>query len=540
MSVRNKACSLFYFLLKKNFEETKDVERMKLQSTISLCRLLSCEQKVKGYANLRNSLTVVRDYSEQEENATLKEMIVGAVHQVSRLLRFNEQLAENDQNPQVMAELFLKIAHSYFHTPNLLMTWLEALAAHHKKSEAWIEAALVHAQIACIQVEYFLRIQLQQFPVDFYAFHLVFPECNLNSIPEDTIFSEDEFANCTLENIITHLRTAIDLLKKASHFESVLVLYSMLAQIYTAKSMFPDLAECLAQYSQATTGLMKANKETRLFSSYFRVVFIGAMFGEEDGRQFIYRMEAKENLMTVQQYLKNIISKTYGADEEKIEVLGNQKPIDKETLDEKTFYLQVASVTPYKEDVEEKLSPFQLHFNVDKFLFESSIGKGDQQSKKKTIFHVVHSFPYINSRLEITKTEEIILTPLESAIDLIEDRVGKFKAELNVDSHHDVRINQLQQLLQGSVVPMVHEGPLKICETYLSKGERDKHPADQIEKLDVAMSEFIKLCGFGVKLVNQVIELRHLTEYEQFQEMIEKHYKIMREKLKQYLHSDLS
>lgn len=48
------------------------------------------------------------------------------------------------------------------------------------------------------------------------------------------------------------------------------------------------------------------------------------------------------------------------------------------------------------------------------------------------------------------------MTPLESAIDLIEDRVAKFKAELTVGSHQDVRINQLQQLLQGSVVPSKH------------------------------------------------------------------------------------
>lgn len=135
LPVRNKACSLFYYLLKKNYEETQDVERMKLQSTISLCKLLSCEQKVKGYSFLRNSLTVVRDYAEKSDDETLKELVVGAVHQVSRLLRFNEQLAENEDNPQLMAELLLKIANSYFHTPNLHMTWLEALAAHHQKAK---------------------------------------------------------------------------------------------------------------------------------------------------------------------------------------------------------------------------------------------------------------------------------------------------------------------------------------------------------------------------------------------------------------------
>jgi hypothetical protein len=47
---------------------------------------------------------------------------------------------------------------------------------------------------------------------------------------------------------------------------------------------------------------------------------------------------------------------------------------------------------------------------------------------------------------------QIVLSPLESAIDLINDRITKFKDELNVGSK-SVRVNQLQQLLQGSVVP---------------------------------------------------------------------------------------
>ena len=49
--------------------------------------------------------------------------------------------------------------------------------------------------------------------------------------------------------------------------------------------------------------------------------------------------------------------------------------------------------------------------------------------------------------------EKIILSPLESALDLIKERIIRFKAELSVGSHANVRINQLQQLLQGSVAP---------------------------------------------------------------------------------------
>ena len=83
---------------------------------------------------------------------------------------------------------------------------------------------------------------------------------------------------------------------------------------------------------------------------------------------------------------------------------------------------------------------------------------------------------------------------------------------------------------------VVNEGPFKICETFLSEKERGKHPPEQIEELELAMHEFIKVCGFAVKLTNQVIELRQLTEYEQFQSMIDTQYHEMRKKIySQYL-----
>ena len=87
---------------------------------------------------------------------------------------------------------------------------------------------------------------------------------------------------------------------------------------------------------------------------------------------------------------------------------------------------------------------------------------------------------------------------------------------------------------------MVHEGPIKICETYLAPDQRGLYPADQVLLLEAAMTEFIKLCGFAVKMANQVIELRHLTEYTQFQEMIEQHYNVMRETMRRYFTTNAS
>ena len=97
------------------------------------------------------------------------------------------------------------------------------------------------------------------------------------------------------------------------------------------------------------------------------MAFFGKLYGEENGREFVYRMEAKENLMTVQQYLKGIIIRTYHTEEDKIELLGNQV-IDVSTLDPTFFYIQVAMVHPYSGEDGEKLTPFESHFGVSTLL----------------------------------------------------------------------------------------------------------------------------------------------------------------------------
>ena len=53
--------------------------------------------------------------------------------------------------------------------------------------------------------------------------------------------------------------------------------------------------------------------------------------------------------------------------------------------------------------------------NVDTFLFEMSHQK---TQKKKVIYTVERTFPYIKSRLEICKTDELILSPIEAAIEV--------------------------------------------------------------------------------------------------------------------------
>ena len=103
---------------------------MQLQSTISLCKLLS-ESKRKRFKCLDQSLKAIQGFSSKDSNTTLGSLIFAAIDRIRELLRFNEQLADNSENPELKSELLIKIANSYKNSIDLRITWLEALANHH-------------------------------------------------------------------------------------------------------------------------------------------------------------------------------------------------------------------------------------------------------------------------------------------------------------------------------------------------------------------------------------------------------------------------
>jgi len=174
-----------------------------------------------------------------------------------------------------------------------------------------------------------------------------------------------------------------------------------------------------------------------------------------------------------------------------------------------------------------RVTVFDQNFNVDEFLFEtafSSEGKTitedlASQMKKKTIFKTKYPFPYVENRIEVIQISEKLLSPIENAIELITQQIAKVHYQLEAVP---TRLNLLQQTLQGSVVPMVNPGPIRVCETFLTKEaiESGAYPVKDVLRLMQAMEFFVKKCGFAVKLNQYVTEEKH----RKFNEMIDKSY----------------
>merc|ERR1712000_384739 len=113
-----------------------------------------------------------------------------------------------------------------------------------------------------------------------------------------------------------------------------------------------------------------------------------------------------------------------------------------------------------------------------------------------------------------------ILSASDNAIEMMAERVEKLKSELR---YNPPRQNSLQQVIQGSVAPMVNGGPKTICEIFLAQPNKDMTPLKR-QQLARIMEDFLVLCERALVLNKSIISASHVK----FQEMCEKFYAEMK------------
>jgi len=120
----------------------------------------------------------------------------------------------------------------------------------------------------------------------------------------------------------------------------------------------------------------------------------------------------------------------------------------------------------------------------------------------------------------------VILDPIRSAIDLIESRVLALKTELSVDPPNT---KTLQNVLQGSILLQVNQGPLAVAQTFLA--HPDQYPSEQVEQLREGMANFVRSCGFVLKFNKKLIT----EDQVPFHARLEEAYLALQEETNKYL-----
>lgn len=126
----------------------------------------------------------------------------------------------------------------------------------------------------------------------------------------------------------------------------------------------------------------------------------------------------------------------------------------------------VTHVTPF---VEHHRNQFEKNVGIIKFVYEQRLNSKIAQSvaeqcKKRVILTASHYFPYFLKRIPVVDKQEIVLSPIEVAIDEMQERVHQLDHVITSgDAKH------LQLLLQGSVHATVNSGPMAYANAFLKQ-----------------------------------------------------------------------
>ncbi|XP_068734853.1 dedicator of cytokinesis protein 9-like [Montipora capricornis] len=262
--------------------------------------------------------------------------------------------------------------------------------------------------------------------------------------------------------------------------------------------------ESLAQAYKKVVDVMGTGK--RLLGKYFRVAFFGQMFGDDDGKDFIYKEPKITGLAEISHRLEQIYCRKHGRDN--IKLIMESAKVHAETLDAKIGDIQITYVQPFFDDEELELRPtlFERNNNIRRFIYETPFtcggkahGSLTEQCKRKTILTTTQSW----KRKNITIYIQTIALAVEKQV-----------AEKST-----------------ALVSHVNAGPLAYAQGFLDKSVLASHPHKHIEKLQQVYREFIACCGKALEINDQLIK----EDQRMYQEDMKEKYVQLKTRLAKYI-----
>jgi hypothetical protein len=167
------------------------------------------------------------------------------------------------------------------------------------------------------------------------------------------------------------------------------------------------------------------------------------------------------------------------------------KEHDGKNMDGNVAAIQVTFVEPYVPKQGAK-SAFDVYHGIAQFYFDTPFTKGtavhgslEEQWIRRTLLTVSHTMPSIAKLVKVTNVQVKEFQPARVAFRQLRDRTRAIENALAVGDNR-----KMQQLLHGSLLVQVNEGPSKIAEVFLAKlGGDEKYE----RKLAIQFREFLKV-----------------------------------------------
>nr|CAD7402776.1 unnamed protein product [Timema poppensis] len=476
-SVRSQASASLYLLMRQNFEIGNNFARVKMQVTMSLSSLVGTSSSFSE-ESLRRSLKTILVYAEEDsdlQDTTFPEQVKDLVFNLHMILSDTVKMKEFQEDPEMLLDLMYRIAKGYQNSPDLRLTWLANMAQKHMERKNHTEAAMCLVHSAALVAEYLHMLEDQpQLPVGAVGLEMVSPNVLEESAVSDDVLSPEEEGVC-LGNYFT---------------ESGLVgLLEQAASAFHSAGM--KLHEAFARIEQL--------QGKRVFGTYFRVGFYGTKFGDLNGEEFIYKEPTLTKLPEIFSRLENFYAERFGS--ENVVIIKDSNVVDLSNLDYEKAYIQITYVEPYFESYESRhrITYFERNFNIKKFFYATPFtpngrahGELYEQHKRKTILTTANHFPYVKTRIQVVHRKQIVLTPIEVAIEDIEKKTIEL-AHATQQEPPDPKI--LQMVLQGCIGTTVNQGPMEIAVVFLSDlSDHQKSPTKFQNKLRLCFKDFSKKC----------------------------------------------
>ncbi|XP_040264246.1 dedicator of cytokinesis protein 7 isoform X3 [Bufo bufo] len=539
-TIRSHASASLYLLMRQNFEIGNNFARVKMQVTMSLSSLVGTSQNFNEEF-LRRSLKTILTYAEEDlelRETTFSDQVQDLVFNLHMILSDTVKMKEHQEDPEMLIDLMYRIAKGYQTSPDLRLTWLQNMAGKHSERSNHAESAQCLVHSAALVAEYLSMLEDRKYlPVGCVTFQNISSNVLEESAVSDDVVSPDEEGICsgkyfTEAGLVGLLEQAAASFSLAGMYEAVNDVYKVLIPIHEANRDAKKLCAIHGKLQEAFSKIVhQSTGWERMFGTYFRVGFYGTRFGDLDEQEFVYKEPAITKLAEISHRLEGFYGERFG--EDGVEVIKDSNPVDKCKLDANKAFIQITYVEPYFDtyEMKDRITYFDKNYNLRRFMYCTPFtldgrahGELHEQFKRKTILTTSHAFPYIKTRINVIHKEEIILTPIEVAI----EDMQKKTQELAFATHQDpADPKMLQMVLQGSVGTTVNQGPLEVAQVFLSEIPNDPKLFRHHNKLRLCFKDFTKRCEDALRKNKSLIG----PDQKEYQRELERNYHRLKEAL---------
>ena len=508
-TIRSQAAGSLYCLMRQNFEfYGNNFSRVKMLITISLSSLVggSTFDATFSEASLRRSLKTILVYAEEErqdlQETSFPEQVKDLLFNLHMILSDTVKMKEYQEDHEMLLDLMNRIAKGYQNSPDLRITWLENMSKKHIERSNFTESAMCHIHMCALVAEYLHMLESQTYlPVGAVSFRHVTPNALSESAVSDDVLSPGEdgicmgnrFTEAGLKNL---LEAAAEKFQIAGMYEAMNNVYKILIPMLEHSKEFQKLAKVHGKLQEAFNRISQLNGK-RVFATYFRVGFYGSKLGDLDQNEYIYKEPPFTKLAEIFNRLQMFYEGRFGS--ETVVIIKDSNQVDVSTLNPDKIYLQITFVEPYFEafELRQRETHFERNFNINRFIFSTPFtragkahGELHEQFKRKTILTTANHFPSVKTRIQVINRQQIVLEPIEVAIEDIQKKTNELAAS-TIQEPADPKI--LQMVLQGCIGTTVNQGPMEMALVFLSGiAEGQLEITKEQNKLRLCFKDFSK------------------------------------------------